>query len=213
LYVGDSNNFYPAWWNNLGTNAVPWANALNAYYKLRWQNKKYHCPDYKGEIVAADGVRSYSHAQFNLWGSYAYNKGGTRLFQVFEPTSPLAYLGLSGNGGFVGELFGESEKPYAVPESRIRIPSEMFAISDSRVGPWGLIPSADYGINWMDIGIRKTEVALLRHGKGSNFLYCDGHIDLLKRADFIDPRKTGRSYNSDHEFHQETWGWISLPQP
>ena len=40
-----------------------------------------------------------------------------------------------------------------------------------------------------------------RHGKGFNFLFCDGHVTLVKRQDFLDLRKTGPNWNNDHEPH------------
>ena len=51
----------------------------------------------------------------------------------------------------------------------------------------------------------------LRHGKGFNVLFCDGHVALVNRRDFLDPGKTAQNWNRDHEPHPETWP-SPLPQ-
>jgi len=78
----------------------------------------------------------------------------------------------SGLGGYLDT----DHAALAISASRIQVPSEMFAICDSRVGPWGFVPSSYYGLDWMFLGVDQKEVQALRHGKGSNFLYCDGHV-------------------------------------
>ncbi len=49
------------------------------------------------------------------------------------------------------------------------------------------------------------EILTPRHGKGYNVVACDGHVILVERAEWIDPRKTSRNWNNDHEPHPETW--------
>ena len=49
------------------------------------------------------------------------------------------------------------------------------------------------------------ELQLFRHSKGFNFLFCDGHVTLVKRRDFSNPTNSWQNWNNDHEPHRETW--------
>jgi prepilin-type processing-associated H-X9-DG protein len=94
----------------------------------------------------------------------------------------------------------------AISESQVKAPSEMFAIADSRVWKspavwvWQGMDLMQYGLF-----IAVPELESPRHGKGYNVLFCDGHVSLIKRLDFVDPRKTARNWNNDNEPHPETW--------
>jgi len=56
---------------------VPWQEALQPYYPLKWSSRSYHCPGYQGviETYFVD-LNSRSYGNFN-YGSYAYNEQGT----------------------------------------------------------------------------------------------------------------------------------------
>jgi prepilin-type processing-associated H-X9-DG protein/prepilin-type N-terminal cleavage/methylation domain-containing protein len=205
MYVQDSRDLYPCWWNEAGGEAVPWASFLDPYYKVRWQEKAYHWPAYQGQIVVPTNVPAYMSFAAALWGSYAYNEGGTDPVMGAIQHGDGDFLGLSGNGGISG--FG----PLAIGVSRIQVPSDMFAISDARVGPWQPRSSLYYGRDFMVVGLQPGEVQTPRHSKGSNFLFCDGHVNLIGYAELVDPRRTGIEYNNDHQAHQETWAQINLP--
>jgi len=223
MYVDDHRNRYPCWWNLTGANAVPWSNLLAPYYKLNWQDKAYHCQAYQGQIVGLSGVLPIDTMFSAEWGSYAYNKGGTEVFgggahQSYLPSlvpgvpSSELFLGLSGTGAVLGDSNDSWPHPLAISAAQIQAPSEMFAISDSRVAAWGPISSLYYGEDWMDLGRAGVpEVQAPRHGKGVNVLHCDGGVNLVHYRDFIDPRITGINYNNDHQPHPETWSEINLP--
>jgi len=49
------------------------------------------------------------------------------------------------------------------------------------------------------------EVELFRHGPSFNFLYCDGHVTLVKRTFFMDRAKSWPNWNNDQQPHKETW--------
>jgi hypothetical protein len=43
LYLNDNRDYYPFW-------TIPWEQALQRFYPLKWTNLAYHCPGYKGLI-------------------------------------------------------------------------------------------------------------------------------------------------------------------
>jgi len=160
-----------------------WFNALERYYALNWWNKAYHCPAYRG------GLREFSDPMaYRLpSGSYAYNGSGTgeSAREPWQEVGPT--LGL-------GEAFGRNFPAYApVYESQVKAPSEMYAISDSRGGDSTWTWYYDNSSSWAGEN--------LRHGKGFNFLFCDGHVTLVNHQDFMDLRKTGPNWNTDHQPH------------
>ena len=115
-----------------------------------------------------------------LKGSYAYN--GTRT-----QTNNEGDLGLGWN----------PDKP-PVSEAQVVAPSQMFALGDARRSLFG-------GIPWMPNFKVYDEQQPIRHGKGFNFLFVDGHVRLVNRSDFIDFKTSAPNWNRDHEPHPETW--------
>jgi prepilin-type processing-associated H-X9-DG protein len=95
------------------------------------------------------------------------------------------------------------------------VPADMFAIFDSRVfyppdyRSGVLVQYGDVlngnGATAFEPSTNPYELLLFRHGKGSNFLFCDGHAALVKRTDFINRTNTWQNWNSDHQPHMETW--------
>jgi prepilin-type processing-associated H-X9-DG protein/prepilin-type N-terminal cleavage/methylation domain-containing protein len=115
-------------------------------------------------------------------GSYAYNNSGT--------FSPL--LGLGDALNFISE-------------SGVKVPCEMFAIADSTmfVSIEGVVDGLPY------MGARRgsipNEPQPFRHGKGFNFLFCDGHVQLINRSYFLNVTNSCLNWNNDHQPHSETW--------
>jgi len=84
--------------------------------------------------------------------------------------------------------------------SRVRVPSEMIAISDATIdGSW-------------DFSIDPTEPAQFPgsiHRGGANVLFCDGHVELISQKSLvaIDPatpagQRMNRMWNNDNQVHQ-----------
>jgi prepilin-type processing-associated H-X9-DG protein len=65
-----------------------------------------------------------------------------------------------------------------------------------RIGGQGVRPSSP---------LHTSPVHQFEARPGYNVLFCDGHVSLISRLDFIDPRKTARNWNNDNEPHPETW--------
>ncbi len=194
MYV-DDYHAYPYFVRNeirvdasgLHVTGVYWVDALERYYTLSWTNKAYHCPAYHGQISRRTTLSTPI-------GSYAYNRSGWNL-------------GL----GETADL--QAPFPRYVPpisEPQVKVPSEMFAIADARASNGGvsLLDAPSWGgLPWMIRNSLDPEFQPLRHGKGFNVLFCDGHVALVNRRDFLDAGKTAQNWNHDHKPHPETWSY------
>ena len=199
MYVDENGSGYPFY--EL-PQRISWPDELAPYYGLRWTNRNFHCPAYKGVISGMDDPNYLSDT-----GSYAYNASGTdgRGEGMFNPG---ILLGLSG-GAEAGSASGSS-----IRDSQILLPSDMFAIADAKTtrvlfGAAGA--PALVGLDEMFVGGMAPFNA--PHGNRYNALYCDGHVLLLTIPDFVDPARCASTFNNDHQPHPETWsaGALSLP--
>jgi prepilin-type N-terminal cleavage/methylation domain-containing protein/prepilin-type processing-associated H-X9-DG protein len=157
---------------------------------------------------------SFDFAHWNFFfsfpdgnSSYSYNAFGVRPPSGDYRGVPV--LGL-GNSIYVGPEPSGRMIP-AISESQLRVPSEMFAIADSRVfvddGAWGVYGwSANDWMSCVDsASVRTNEVTTPRHGNGYNVLSCDGHVELIRREVLFRPARSAVRWNNDHEPHQELW--------
>ena len=48
------------------------------------------------------------------------------------------------------------------------------------------------------------------HGHGYNMLFCDGHVMMVKRSDYLYPPRTASNWNADHQPHSEAWAPAGL---
>ena len=95
-----------------------WHEYLEPYTSTKWTNALYLGPTYRS--VTAEAAGSFGDGQVVLLGtpgqrSYAYRSGGSG-------TVPLG----------LGALRARDYQTEAVPESRVRSPTDMYAIADSR---------------------------------------------------------------------------------
>ena len=177
-------------WNSWGLVPV-WETELQQYFGLRWTNRSFHCPAYKGPVVS--GTTNEPDYSSNL-SSYAYNSRGSSSF-----ADSLLCLGPLGGA------------PQAIPASRVKAPSEMMAFADSRMlSGRGAAPGwPDYSIFQNDYfqlrGPGFGEIDPLRHGKNYNVLFCDGHVAPIPRLDFVTVTNIAVNLNNDHQPHPETW--------
>jgi len=131
MYVHENRGKYPYYWGlpdpaldgTVGPDTARyWSSKLVPYYPLRWTNRAYHCPGYKGAIKA--GPLGVPHWEGQLqFGSYAYNSVG-----VGGRNNNLS-LGL---GWRVTFSHGRYRAPGTTSEGQIQAPSEMFSIGESR---------------------------------------------------------------------------------
>jgi prepilin-type processing-associated H-X9-DG protein len=102
---------------------------------------------------------------------------------------------------------GQGRPQHRTLRLKSQLASAMFAVSDSRISNFSV------GTNirtiqgmwqwWPESNVPKWK--LPRHGKGYNVVLCDGHVEFIKRADYLNLRKTARNFNNDYEPHPETW--------
>jgi prepilin-type N-terminal cleavage/methylation domain-containing protein/prepilin-type processing-associated H-X9-DG protein len=174
-----------------------WSAKLQPYYPIKWSDRAYHCPGYKGSIA----VVTNPIAGHDTFGSYAYNWRGVRGYQ--HGVRGEAELGL-GPVQFGAESPSRPRIP-AVSEANIKVPSELFAIGESRwVQAPGVFNNADC-VDGMFCGYLGKWPLPARHGKNYNQLFCDGHVASMRPWVLFNPTNTGAMWNNDHEPHPELW--------
>jgi prepilin-type N-terminal cleavage/methylation domain-containing protein len=217
MYVEESKRF--PYWTAAHPPYLQWENALDPYYRPGWwRDRSCQCPSYKGmfvPIVTQTYPYSYDPPYpSRISQSYSYNRMGT----VMSWSSPAqARLGL----GSVSSTNPEIDYP-AISENEVKRPSQMFAIADSRIYKDAFGQMADGGGDAMSYGgfvsignsgpggstVPFTNFPNARHGKKSNVLSCDAHVDLVSYVDLYDPRSrktTASNWNNDNLPHPETW--------
>jgi prepilin-type processing-associated H-X9-DG protein/prepilin-type N-terminal cleavage/methylation domain-containing protein len=193
MYVTD-NGQYPFLCDFNGepnaAQAVPryWWSFLRGYHRLEWTNSAYHCPDYKGVIVAPQDDAE----NWRTRGSYSYNGWGVN-------PSWESKLGL-------GSDYTAENPKRAVREAQVLVPSAMYAMADARI----LLEQAGGSIGggvpvmWNERGYMEMPGAETgRHAQGYNVVFCDGHVELVKRRDLASAVRTAAFFNIDHEPHWE----------
>ena len=158
---------------------------------MSYTNTAYNCPGYRG-------TNFYSGTSWPSYGSYAYNAGGVVNAPITTGTYPPLVLGL-----------GIDQQMLMIPpikESQVRVPSEMIAITESRLitdvnNPLFVLESG------VDFGGTSPHgwVNPARHGTNYNTLYCDGHVVAVNPSVLFDPAKSAADWNNDHQPHAEIW--------
>jgi competence protein ComGC len=204
MYVADNSGNFPVYMQS-GPPFRHWSDGLASYRAASWwTNPAYHCPAYRGtNCYFLPGWTAFS------WGSYGYNVMGTTAGTGLVQTATVKdyYLGLGWGEGSIDS----SPVVYApVAESKVRMPSEMFAIADSRV----LNAAGDGKPMW--VGYDRTFVGRgflidydppfqLRHGRDYNVVCCDGHVEGQPPATLFKPVTSATRWNNDHEPHPKGW--------
>jgi len=196
MYVID-NQHYPHCWTDWPPST--WFLDLQPYCLAQWTNSSIQCPGYKGNLRNDPPIGGY--------GSYGYNCRGVK-----EPHLPTDLtLGLGWRTICPGD--GPNVTP-AVPESAVRVPSEMFAITDSLIystesgadpvylgnGPSVAVPFDAFSINY-GLAVQRPP----QHGATFNVLHCDQHVAGVRPSDLWNATNTARYWNNDHQPH------LSLP--
>jgi prepilin-type N-terminal cleavage/methylation domain-containing protein/prepilin-type processing-associated H-X9-DG protein len=190
MYSSDNSHcpflFFTADDDPLETKAVYWWSFLRQYHGLEWTNSAYHCPEYNAVI----GIPR-NRENWRLRGSYSYNGWGVL------PTWD-SRLGL-------GSEHTLSRPKPAVREADVVAPSGMYAIADARILEEQA--AASFGgapVMWNERGYYEAPGSGLgRHAKGYNIVFCDGHVELVKRRDLTNAVRTAPFFNIDHEPHSE----------
>lgn len=192
MYVSDHNMYPP------GLGGEPfqaWSGWLAPYNPVAWTNDAWQCPTYiaEGGIVAwqpPSPVGGY----FRAVSGYAYNA-----------------LGMLGKRVPRSQWPGLGELNVKVADNRVMVPSEMYAVGDSRpmrnenqTGFFGAVTMRP----WQLTSPGEIE-AKPPHGGGYNLLFTDGHVELVKRRDYLFPPSAAQHWNRDHQSHPEWWAPMS----
>ncbi len=122
--------------------------------------------------------------------SYGYNTAGSGAY--FGSANSL---GLDDGGGNRG-----MSTRSGLPESQIRMPSDMIAVADCKPVGRGEDNDLDdlFPINLL------AELAP-RHNRGENAVFCDNHVEYAKHMAWLKKTDLARlRWNNDHQ--SETWG-------
>lgn len=198
MYVHDNSGRYPLYLGTVGLSygddtrygQVYWSTKLFPYSNVKWKSASYRCPGYNGMTLGPTATNQGSRL-----GSYAYNARGSVV--------PYARLNLD-----LG-LGTKIQRQDPVPEDRVKVPSEMFAVGESRYlnakeNSW---PGGVGGRDFMECGVSKSSLAFdpRRHGQNYNQLFCDGHITAMDPNVLFNPTNTATMWNYDHDPHPESW--------
>jgi prepilin-type N-terminal cleavage/methylation domain-containing protein/prepilin-type processing-associated H-X9-DG protein len=196
MYLSD-NRHYPRFWT---TNRI-WADWLYPYRGLTRTNEAWQCPGY---ISRGGGLPSPTEmAQPMSPGScsYAYNaygiSGASSGFILNGVTKSTPHFGLASHRKTALEL-------------EVTVPSETYAVSDSRLfmvsGQQESYLNGLKGLVAMDpfFSAAGTELSP-SHGAGYTILYCDGHVAMELRKDCLFPPRTAPKWDWDHQPHPEAW--------
>jgi prepilin-type processing-associated H-X9-DG protein/prepilin-type N-terminal cleavage/methylation domain-containing protein len=200
MYACDTH-FYPLHDGPSENEPRMWIDDLVPYVGQTWRDPLYFCPDYRGVTVHGGGlILAGVYGTAPSFGSYSYN--GSPF-----PYTRGNNLGL---GGEVVDSKAPG-KFLSCSESAVRSPSNMIAVGDAIIYQaqvqvagvgffgWGTLSS---GQRWMDAGqdafnpgegidwqaksatreqSRGLSTARQRHNDRFNILFCDGHVETLKR--------------------------------
>ena len=191
MYVGDFGR-YPYYGNTVTPEpgGLFWFDYIEPYTAAKWTNQLYRCPTYK---LGTHQTVTYSQGPkaISAYGSYAYSDAR------------------AGNSSTLGVIRNEVGQFAATPEGAIKVPSDMYALADSRLHYNTLTNS---GVTWFDPLAFKLfggdEMVADPHPGGRNIAFCDGHLESVKRIRLFEKSDHwSRRWYNDNEPHPEQWPW------
>jgi prepilin-type N-terminal cleavage/methylation domain-containing protein/prepilin-type processing-associated H-X9-DG protein len=204
MYLDDGGKYPFATYETNGGWGTEWVELLRPYYRLDWTNRAYHCPAYKGHIGVI--FPTAYHVQTTYLGSYGYNAVGTWEWGLW----PSRNLGLGGLS------IDQIDRPSAISEAQVLLPSDMIEFGEPLLAlqdfyPINRTPLWTSGDTVSPLPISGHDLALLRyplrHGQNSNVVFCDGHVEGRAPWKLFEMTNSAVQWNNDHQPHPETWNW------
>jgi prepilin-type N-terminal cleavage/methylation domain-containing protein/prepilin-type processing-associated H-X9-DG protein len=208
MYVGDFNR-YPYWVTMDRIYVIDlWFHDLEPYVNARWTNQLWICPaNNRLQSPHYDWLLPTNLVYGAFQGSYAYNAAGTDSDGIFnaKPVLRDQVLGL-GNAYPPGVFNSGHSNITAVPESAIRSPAEMIAISEPLQNRWIVVsPNVFSRFKSVNASLGAFE-KYHWHATGANSVFADGHVEFNRDEVLYGKTDTARRrWNNDHEPHPETW--------
>jgi prepilin-type N-terminal cleavage/methylation domain-containing protein/prepilin-type processing-associated H-X9-DG protein len=179
-----------------------WYDSLGLNSRGGWSsNGIFSCPSYKGTMREGSGrMDGFTEPA----GSYGYNRHGMGRW-LYGGVPVVPDLGLGG-GYYEPGRTGKS-----VSESAVVAPSDMYAIADSRT-EINFVSGRDQG-NYCLLYATNNQVLFRghervlppRHRQGFNVVFCDGHVETVKREVMFGATELTRRWNRDNQPHPEGW--------
>ncbi|HYG35821.1 MAG TPA: DUF1559 domain-containing protein [Clostridia bacterium] len=200
MYCNDNKHFPGSWWihQDIGVDHYVWPERL---LEQAGKNRKvFRCPASRPDAawdpsinktlgcVTATGELDPYGIHWRARFSYGYNDWGLMQKKLDDPDYPQLGLG--------GDVSGPFFKGF-MTESHVRNPSEMIMFGDSKDDA-----SFDGSIDPTE----EDQWPSNRHGKRTNLLFVDGHIESPRRKDVIDPSLDNRwrsRWNNDNQPHND----------
>ncbi|HVY70376.1 MAG TPA: type II secretion system protein [Verrucomicrobiae bacterium] len=193
MYVTDHARYpFLAFLESSVPDGLFWYDFLQPYTSHTWTNQLYSCPTFKGAQWVA--LRSGDDGLTVGSGSYAYN-------------SPAANQ--------LGVLHTRANEAKATLDSAVKSPSDLYAMGDARLirgtgagkKTWGYFEFFPRDFAKYIGGLpNPPEDVTEPHPKGRNIVFCDGHVDLVKRAKLFERSETqAKHWHIDNLGHPEEW--------
>jgi prepilin-type N-terminal cleavage/methylation domain-containing protein/prepilin-type processing-associated H-X9-DG protein len=173
VYAGDLGVFPLRAQRRADGKPVEWFDQLSLYLaNAKWGQGVYKCPAYKWDVSVP-----LNDPGEDVVGSYAYNCFG------YTPNSTFYAYAPDRSGGLGGDA---DNTP--VPESRVKVPSDMYAFGDSSVlwevnqnshtsGGLDFYPVSSFMLTNNVIGERKKTI--IQHRRGYNMVFVDAHVEFV----------------------------------
>lgn len=192
LYVTDESKYPHEFLDPpSGVHGKWWFQSIEPHVGATWTNELYRCTANKyGHVFDDNMMVDGIYAQ----GSYGYNARGTERLNGMD-------LGVNLGLGKFSTLRYSGPRPPSVTESAVMVPSDMVALAEGIIATGDIHPSTNAGIaNPYPASSRSGW-----HKVGENVLFCDGHLEQLKRGQILYVPAMGARWNNDNQPHPEVW--------
>ncbi|MGC3959944.1 MAG: prepilin-type N-terminal cleavage/methylation domain-containing protein [Verrucomicrobiota bacterium] len=209
MYPGDNSGYLPGClWVNGGSFYYVWPTRLMTY--MGKNRSSFHCPAALAESAWDPAVNVVMGTTFSTLGGTAPD--GTYDKYAVMNTSRFSYgyndWGLGSVGTQLG-LGGDVNDPKnLVKDTQVVSPSQMIAIGDVPAVKTGMNFNANLDVT--DDSVVHSQRPSNRHSFRTGLLFADGHAELPRRADVINPAIDWvwrNRWSNDNKPHNElTWG-------